>query len=119
MSSKQDPYFARVKMYLDTIEICGNLLTEIVNKSLLTGTFPKCWKKSLVIPIPKVKNTNKVDEFRPVNMLPLESKVIEKIVYIQLRRYLNSFNLISLYQSGFQKNHNCESLINLKITKFF
>lgn len=51
-------------------------------------------------------------------MLPLESKVIEKIVYIQLQSYLDSYNLISFYQSGFRKNHNCESLITLIITKW-
>lgn len=46
------------------------------------GVFPESWKKSFVKPIQKIAGTTKAEEFRPVNMLILLEKVLEKIIYI-------------------------------------
>ena len=53
-------------------------------------------------------------------MLPLISKVIEKVIHNQTSAFLNSRNLLHNYQSGFRKNHStdfCFSFLNDKILK--
>ena len=55
-------------------------------------------------------------------MLPLISKVIEKVIHDQTSTFLNSRNLLYNYQSGFRKNHStdyCLSFLNDKILKGF
>lgn len=86
--------------------------------SVKEGVFPACWKESMVIPIEKVKNTRRCEEFRPVNMITIESKILEKVVHTQLEEYLEKNNLICKHQSGFRKNHNYEALINLVLTNW-
>lgn len=46
----------------------------VINTSLSTGRFPENWKKSIVVPVPKVTNTIKSEEFRPINVLPIYMK---------------------------------------------
>ena len=55
-------------------------------------------------------------------MLPLISKVIEKVIHDQTSTFLNSKNLLHTYQPGFQKKHStdfCLSYLNDKILKDF
>ena len=58
----------------------------------------------------------------PISLLPLISKVIEKVIHDQTSAFLNSRNLLYNYQSGFRKNHStdfCLSFLNDKILKGF
>ena len=58
----------------------------------------------------------------PISLLPLISKVIEKVIHDQTSAFLNSRNLLYNYQSGFRKNHStdfCISFLNDKILKGF
>ena len=59
---------------------------------------------------------------RPISLLLLISKVIEKVIHDQTSTFLNSRNLLYNYQSGFRKNHStdfCLSFLNDKILKGF
>lgn len=103
------------QVWLDAIEYVGYFLMKIINESLLNGYFPGAWKTSTVVPIPKIKNTKNAAEYRGINMLPVEEKVIEIIVKEQLVDYIENNALISSYQSAFRTNHSCESTINLVI----
>ena len=62
----------------------GNILLRIINKSLETGIFPEDWKESMVIPVEKIRNTIKCEEYRPINILRTCEKIIEKIVAIEI-----------------------------------
>ena len=50
-----------------------------------------------------------MNNFRPISILSILSKIIEKHVHDALYSFLNDFNLISHHQSGFRKYHSCES----------
>lgn len=102
-------------VWRDAFEYCGHFLTNIINHSLKSGVYPDEWKKSTVIPIPKIKNTNIANNFRPINTLPNDEKVIEKVVKNQLVDYIEKNDLISQNQSAFRKNHSCETTINYLI----
>lgn len=72
---------------------------------------PEGWKTSTIIPIPKVQKPKKASEYRPINILPIYEKVLELIVKEQLEIYLESNNIITEHQSGFRKQHSCETAI--------
>lgn len=57
-------------------EWVGPLILKVINLSLQTRVVPRLWKETTVIPIPKVVNACKANDFRPINMLPLLEKVL-------------------------------------------
>lgn len=118
IKNKSDMNFINTEVIKDSFELIGENLLSILNCSLSEGTFPDVWKETLVIPIPKIKNTCESTEFRPINIIPTEAKILERIVYNQLEFYFENNQLISNYQSGFRKGHSCESLLNLVITNW-
>ena len=63
-----------LKMGLSAIK---NEFLEIINGSLREGCCPNSWKKSTIIPIPKIDKAKKASQYRPINMLPLYEKVLQ------------------------------------------
>lgn len=98
--------------------VIGYPLLNLINLSLSTGRVPQSFKISLIVPIPKVINTNLAEQLRPVNMLPFCEKVLELAVYNQITSFINDNNIICSYQSGFREFHSCESALQLIISEF-
>ena len=59
--------------------------THLCQVSLDTGIFPGKWGNALVKPIPKDGDLSNVKNWRPISLLPVTSKVLEKIIYNFLR----------------------------------
>lgn len=72
----------------DAVEYIGFFLRQIINESMEKGTFPEQWKLATVTPIPKMKNTIKANEFRPINSMPVNEKIMKTIVKQQLIQHL-------------------------------
>lgn len=89
----------------------GCYMLELVNKSLREGVFPGEWKTSTIIPIPKIANSNKVEEYRPVNMLPLYEKILETAVKEKLVRFIEQHDILINEQSGFRRGYSCETAL--------
>ena len=77
-------------------------LAYIVNLSLQTGVFPEEWKIARVTPIFKAGARDDLGNYRPVSILPVVSKLLEKVVHDQLYRALSSAGILSQWQSGFR-----------------
>lgn len=90
-----------------------NAFCDMINTSLKSGIFPNIFKSSTVIPIQKVKNTIKVNELRAINKLKVPEIILEKVARNQLCDHFESNELFIDEQSGFRRNHSCESAINL------
>lgn len=90
-------------------------LMKLINDSVKEGICPEEWKISTIIPIPKIEKLKKASEYRPINILPIYEKVLELVVKEQIERYLNNSNIITEHQSGFRKNHSCETAIQTVI----
>lgn len=102
----------------ELFQVVGYPLLHIVNSSLEKGIFPDELKINTVIPIPKISNTIKVSEMRPINLLPFCEKVLERVVYQQLVTYFESNQLFYKFQSGFRSKHSCETAIQYLITEW-
>jgi hypothetical protein len=89
-------------------------LCHIINTSFITGIFPSKWKKAIVIPVPKNNNPTQLSHYRPVSLLSVLSKIIEKLVSIQVSRYVAECHLLDPFQSGFRSSHGtCTALIKI------
>ena len=80
----------------------------MINISLSTGTYPTDWKCSKLIPVYKSGSRNEIENYRPISIIPVVSKVIEKIVHRQLSEYLEKSDLLTICQFGFRKKRSTE-----------
>ena len=83
-------------------------LTYLINLSLETGIFPAEWKIAKIIPIHKSGSYSCFDNYRPISILPVFSKVFEKLVHRQLLKFLEDNILISTCQFGFRLKMSTE-----------
>ena len=89
-------------------------LVEMMNISIDCSVFPSVWRTALVAPLHKDGPRDDVNNYRPIAVLPVLSKILERHVTKSLTNYLNENNLIFKYQSVFRENHSTETtLINL------
>ena len=88
------------------IEYSVHAITEIMNASLKYHYFPKRWKKALVKPIPKCQDPREPTDFRPISLLVVLSKILEKLVAAQMKSYFEANNLLDHYQSAYRENHS-------------
>jgi hypothetical protein len=90
---------------------CIDTFKNILNASLETGNFPTLWKKSIVIPLPKVKLAVEFSQLRPINILSVLSKVLEKAVNMRLTEYLEVNAILPDNQSGFRHSHSTKTAL--------
>ena len=89
-------------------------LAYICNLSLHTSCFPNDWKLAKVTPIHKDGDKYDVNNYRPISVLPVLSKIIEHAVHDQLYSFLTDNNILNSCQSGFRRNHSTStSLIDV------
>ena len=90
-----------------------------MNTSIVTGTFPTSWKHALVVPLHKNGDTNDISNYRPISLLPILSKVLEKIVATQLVSYLEANKLLSNNQHGFRPKLSTETALTVITDKIY
>ena len=88
-------------------------IVKICNLSIQSGVFPHMWKHAKVIPLHKKKSQDDVNNYRPISMIPIASKILEQHASIHLYGYLPSHDLLNKRKSGFRANHSCESALTL------
>jgi len=91
----------------------GPGLLLLINKCLPTGSFPSSLKVAVVTLYLKKNNLDPSElcNFRPISNLPFISKIIERVVLIQLQSYLSVNSLHEIFQSGFKALHSTESAL--------
>ena len=70
-------------------------LASIINQSLLSGVFPTAYKHAHVCPLFKSRDKLSATNYRPISLLPLASKVLEKIVHPQVVEFFSDHNELS------------------------
>lgn len=84
-------------------------ITHIFNHCLTTSAFPKLWKIGKITPVAKISYAKSPNDYRPVSILSVLSKVFESLLSNQLTGYLNNNMLLSPLQSGFRAGHSCST----------
>ena len=95
----------------DIIDYIAIVLTEVFNKSMITGEFLSIMKLAEVVPLYKCKEHFLESNYRPISLLTTMSKVLEKIVYQRVYTFLQDTHQIYDNQFGFRANHCCEHAI--------
>ena len=85
--------------------VIGPLLTKIINLSFETKTFPDILKNAIIKPIHKKDDKNDISNYRPISILPVISKIFERVTLNQMLTYFENHCLISGLQHAYQKNH--------------
>jgi hypothetical protein len=94
----------RILKELPDIEI--KAITLIFNSILRTGYFPSQWKVSQIIPLLKPgKPAEEVTSYRPISLLPILSKLFEKLFSTRIQPILHDKRIIPDHQFGFRRQH--------------
>ena len=103
------------------IEIILPYLHKLFNLIYDHSTFPKSWAHSMIVPIHKKGDINP-DNYRPISLISILSKVFTQIINIRLTRWENLHHFIVEEQAGFRRNYStCDNIFILyhSIRKYF
>ena len=99
-------------MLRNTARAISPTLTELFNVSLSSGTVPSEWKLSNITPVFKGKGDPRcVMNYRPISLLPLPSKILERIIHNHLLNHLLSNNFLSPRQFGFRPGSSTQEAL--------
>lgn len=122
---------AKIDHFLDCLEInkspgCDNItpkmllvrkaavseeITNIFNKMIEEMRYPNVLKVHKIMPIPKGIRSNKVENYRPISVLSIVDKILEKVLFEQLSSYLEINNILFDRQFGFKKGTGTEEAV--------
>lgn len=88
-----------------------DILSHLVNLSFQSGVFPEALKKAVVVPIHKKDNKRNVENYRPISLLSVFSKLYEKLMKSRLVSFLSKHNFLSDHQFGFREGRGCEQAL--------
>ena len=86
-------------------------LTYIYNLCIDKNYFPKRLKQAKVIPFFKSGETSDPSNYRPISILSILSKPLEKHIQHHLTDHLHKNDLLHENQSGFRDNHSCHTAL--------
>ena len=88
------------------------IMTLLFNKSLDQGIFPSALKVSKIVPIHKGDSLFEMSNYRPISLLPIFSKILEKLMYARVIDFIKKYKILYENQYGFQKGLSTEFAIN-------
>ena len=100
----------------DNIEICGKVLLEIINKSIISSDFEEAMKLADITPVNKNDDVTDKSNYRPISGLPSCSKLFEKIIQGQITTYIENF--LSPFLCGYRKGYNVQHALIALIEKW-
>ena len=112
MPSNKAPGFDKVSISVikDCLPHILPSITSLINSSFTNSTFPKAWKRSEIVPLPKEGDFEQPCNNRPISLLPAPYKVSETIALNQFTTYLAKHSKLTPHQSSNKKLHSTETL---------
>lgn len=107
VSKSMGPDKFHPKFLVETVETIKKPLNLLFNKSLQEGKIPDPWRLANITPIHKKGSKSKSENYRPISLTSVCSKLMEKIIRDQLMIYMESNNLFSEHQHGFRSGRSC------------
>ena len=81
-------------------------ITHIINTSIKSGIVPSKMKIAKIVPIFKKGNVTDPANYRPVSLLPCLSKILERVMYNKVLKFLDLHNILYSHQYGFRTKHS-------------
>ena len=94
-----------------------NVITNITNESLRSGSVPFDLKEAVIKPLPKKQglDISNLSNYRPVSNLPFLSKIMERVVVARLKEHMTEHSLCEGMQSAYKAGHSTETaLVSVK-----
>ena len=106
LESKTSAGYDSISMQLikSIIPFIAQPLSELINESFVTGSFPNELKIARVCPVFKGGDAADFSNYRPISILPSFSKIYERLVYNRLMSFIDKHDLLYHNQFGFRKN---------------
>ena len=89
----------------------SSYLSTLFNLSLSTGIVPTAWKTSNITPVYKDGDPKLASNYRPISLLSIPSKLLERIIYNKLMKHLLFNSLISRHQFGFRPQSSTQEAL--------
>ena len=105
-----------VKIIKENINIITDFIYNNFNNSLFSSYFPSNLKNADITPVFKKKDRENVENYRPVSILPVLSKVYERCMYDQMYAYLNK--ILSKWQCGFRQGYSTQHCLLIMTEKW-
>jgi hypothetical protein len=84
-------------------------LAVICNVSFTSGTFPEILKIAILKPLHKKGNAGEVQNYRPISLLSVLTKVVDKLMYNRLMSFITKNNILNDAQHGFCEGKSTET----------
>ena len=110
------------KLLKDGADILARPISQLCNLSIKLGSFPRSCKIAKVKPLFKKSSKTDPQNYRPISLLPILSKITERIIHDQTQEFLSKKKILYRFQSGFRKNYStntCLGHLTDKITTGF
>ena len=99
--------------FLSISEFLEEPVKHIINLSFAEGVVPVELKIAKVMPLFKADDAHSFSNYRPISILPIISKIFEKLVSFRLIKYLTHYKILYNYQFGFREKHSTELALHL------
>ena len=108
-SNKSSDFSPRVlKVYNSQL---SDILSHLFNNCMNAGVFPVELKIAKVIPLYKAGNINLLSNYRPISILPVFSKIFEKLIHVRFANFFDNNKVLYQNQFGFRRSRStCHAL---------
>ena len=95
-------------------------LTLLFENCLASGELPNVWKKINIVPVHKKGDKQLIKNYRPVSLLPVCGKLMEKLIFNSIFNFIDTRNMLLVQQSGFRSGDSyvCTSTSLILFMKF-
>ena len=117
VSKASGPDKVSVRMLKETASSIAPSITNLFNCSIRFGKLPIQWKTSMIVPIPKSTNFANPENYRPISLICILCKLLERHMYIMMEDHLLESSIhLSTTQWGFRSRRSTVTVL-LSITQ--
>ena len=104
------------------LKICANEIAEVLTllfqSSLDQGCLPSDWKQAHIVPVFKKGDRGMVENYRPISLTSVTSKILEHIVHSSIMDHLDKHSSLNPFQHGFRQKRSCETQLVTTVRDF-
>ena len=96
-----DPLGFFPRFFVEIADQLAPKLSVLFRGLIRNGSFPACWRTANVVPVVKGQVSSRSENYRPISLTPVLSKVFERLIAVRLGRFLESSSMLPAYQFAY------------------